>query len=1350
MASRLKVLIVEDVSTDAELELRELKKAGIDYTAVRVDTKRGFLSHLEEFAPDIILSDYTMPEFDGLAALDLAHEKCPDTPFIFISGTIGEEVAIESLKRGAVDYILKTNLKRLGPAVERALQDVTERRARLSAERQLNEARVRFELFMRYLPGAAFIKDWRGRYQFVNWSWEEIRGREMAEVLGRTDGNLWPELAAQFESSEQLVLDRNDALRSIETFPRLDGVHHYLVHRFPILDRDGRPMLVGGIAIDFTDRMQLEAKLLEREAGLHRAQLMAKLAHVITGPDGSFESWSESLPQLTGLDAAQMPSSIHEWLDILHPEDRDRVRAAVINAGVTGAQVEIEYRLRRKDGAWADVRQTIEPLTKEHNAGDRIRWFNTFQDVSEQKRAQEKIARLNRIHAVLSGINTLIVRVRDRHELFNEACRIAVEHGQFGMVWIGLLNREEQEVQTVAHHGFPSDFAEISFSLQDENIEQCYPVVRVISEGQPFYDNNIDSQPGLNPIRQAAVALGYRSLAVLPLAIEKAGVGAMFLYAKEPGFFDNAEIILLTELAGDISFALENIRKEEKLARLSRIQAVMSNINALIVRARDREKLFSGACRVAVEHGKFELVWIGTLDPATQDVTPVAWAGEGAEEVTRAKSSARDDSPRGKGAVGQAIRERRPVVNNDIAARAFGGPRLKDILRLGFRSQITLPLFEGQTVVGTLTMYAREPNFFDEEELRLLTELAGNISFALENIAKEVRIARLGRIQAVTSNINSMQVRVRDRQELFNEACRIAVEHGRFLMAWIGLVDRDNAVVRPVATAGDVRDYFDTAPTAIFENKPDGHGLSGRAIRAMKPMVSNDVKNDPQLIMRKELDERGINSFAICPLIVAGEAVGVLALYAAEVGAFDEQEMRLLLELASDISFALEHIGKEEKLNYLAYYDALTGLPNRTLLIERLSQSLQRARRDGNRVSLVLRDLTRFRNINETLGRGAGDTLLCEFAKRLQAISSEAGHVARIGPDCFAMILSDVTAPSEIAHLTDTASAGLLSQPFVLGEKAITVSTICGIAVFPTDGEDPETLLRNAEAALKKAKAAKEKYLFYHSQMNAAVAETLLLENKLRGAIEHEQFVLHYQPKIDTLTGQLSGLEALIRWNDTETGLVPPVKFIPLLEETGMILEVGAWAISKAISVRRELLAKDLHCPRIAVNVSAIQLQQKDFVEVVRRAIEECPGECGKDACGLDLEITESLIMRDIESNIAKFTALEELGIKIAIDDFGTGYSSLSYLARLPVDTLKIDRSFINSMAKNADSMSIVSTIISLAHSLNMKVTAEGVETEEQAKFLRLLKCDEMQGYLFSKPLPVEQLTKMLEERRAT
>jgi len=336
-----------------------------------------------------------------------------------------------------------------------------------------------------------------------------------------------------------------------------------------------------------------------------------------------------------------------------------------------------------------------------------------------------------------------------------------------------------------------------------------------------------------------------------------------------------------------------------------------------------------------------------------------------------------------------------------------------------------------------------------------------------------------------------------------------------------------------------------------------------------------------------------------------------------------------------------------------------------------------------------------------------------------------------------------ITQPSDAAHTLLDRIVAAFREPLVAGGQELRVALKAGIAVYPNDGDAADGLCANAEAALKKAKATGERYLFYQPEMNAKIAETLLLENKMRRAIEKEQFVLHYQPKVELASGKISGLEALIRWNDPETGLVPPMQFIPLLEETGMILEAGRWAIRKALEDYRKWHTEGLQPLRIAVNVSPIQLRQKDFVDIVRNAISES----GEGPLGLDLEITESMIMEDIEGNIEKLHAIRDLGINVAIDDFGTGYSSLGYLAKLPVNALKIDRSFIITMEKGPESMAIVSTIISLAHSLNLKVVAEGVDSESQLQLLKLWKCDEIQGFLFSKPLPADTLLRFLREK---
>jgi diguanylate cyclase (GGDEF)-like protein/PAS domain S-box-containing protein len=622
---------------------------------------------------------------------------------------------------------------------------------------------------------------------------------------------------------------------------------------------------------------------------------------------------------------------------------------------------------------------------------------------------------------------------------------------------------------------------------------------------------------------------------------------------------------------------------------------------------------------------------------------------------------------------------------------------------------------------------------------------AGVAEDTTEHKEAEDKIRRLNRVYAVLSRINALIVRVRDRKELFNQACRIAVEDGNFGMAWIGEFDRITLEVTPVAWTGmDENTTFKKA--SARPDIPEGQGMVGRAIREKKPVVTNDISVDPGAggQRRAEALRKGFHSIIAMPLTVEGEVAAVLTLFANERNFFSEDEMKLLTELAGDISFALDHLAKAEQLAYVAYYDTLTGLPNRALFLERLSQALLVAAQSSGRLVVTIGDVRRFRMVNETLGRRAGDELLKQIAARLPNDMRNPENLARIAADCFATFLPDIREISEVAHRIENLHASALRQPFQVEGQGLMVSLVVGAAVYPGDGSDAETLLRNAEAAVKKAKSSGEPFLFYEPAINARVSDSLRLENKLHRALEAEQFVLHYQPKIDSRSGAITGVEALIRWQDPETGLVPPGQFIPLLEETGMILAVGIWAIRKALSDHCRWRAAGLRAPRVAVNVSTIQLQQKDFVDVVKSAIGENRASDGAPGGGLDLEITESLIMRNIGETILKLKALRESGVDIMVDDFGTGHSSLGYLARLPITALKIDRSFVDTMSKNPESMTIVSTIISLAHSLNLKVVAEGVETEEQAKMLRLFRCDQLQGFLFSKPVDFDAISVLL------
>ncbi|MBI3529612.1 MAG: EAL domain-containing protein [Betaproteobacteria bacterium] len=995
----MRILLVEDVATDAELMLRELKRAGILCNGHRVETAVDFRRELEEFQPHVILSDFSMPNFDGMEALRIASQSYSHIPFIFVSGTLGEEYAVRALKNGATDFVLKTDLLRLPPSVERAIKETEERRARQVLEQQVHESEERFRQLAENIHEVFWVHAVDSEQSlYISPAYERVWGSprgDVQKVHRDWVESIYPEDRAQIRKSLEEMTTGVKALDVEYRIVRPDGSLRWIHDRgFPVRDAQGKIYRTAGIAEDITERMRLKVTLQEQAAGLQRAQLLAKLGHVITGPGGSFVRWSETLPQLIGVTPAEMPQSTRAWLDILHVDDREKFRRKSIEAAVTGARVDIDYRLWRADGELIHVRQVIEPLEGQSGERNSLMWFCTIQDVTEQTRAEERIKRLNRVHTV---------RIRDREELFQEACRIAVDQGGFTVGWISVLDHASGKLVPVAKAGLPLDLE---------------------AGGE-----STDRSAGFAPAGTAAVAL----------------------------------------------------------------------------------------------------------------------------------------------------REKRPAFDNDI--------------------------------------------------------------------------------------------------------------------------ERDPGVMS-------------------VELAPD------------------------TLSVRRAAIQMGAKSVIVLPLFVEGQTFGILTLYAPERHFFDDEEIKLLTELAGDISFGLEYIAKDEKVDYLAYYDPLTGLPNRTLFSERLGQQLHTRADIPELVAVALIDVERLRLVNDTLSRQAGDELLRLIARRLEsnATTTRCSNPARVVADCFGVIIRGARDANELAQLVEEGMKACFGAPFVINGQELRIDARAGVSAYPTDGSTAESLLHNAEAALRKAKQAKERFVFYAPEMTARVAEFLVLETKLRKAIDLEQFVLHYQPKFDAATGKPTGVEALIRWNDPDTGMVPPLRFIQILEETGMIFEVGRWALRQALADQQRWRGRGLPVPRVAVNVSAQQLRDQHFVQDVQFALASQEGL--KPA--LELEITESLLMEDIERNIERLKTLRGLGVSIAIDDFGTGYSSLNYLARLPMDTLKIDRSFVVGMAQSPESRTIVSTIISLAHSLGLKVVAEGVETEEQLHLLRLLKCDEMQGFLLSRPVAFDEMASFL------
>jgi diguanylate cyclase (GGDEF)-like protein/PAS domain S-box-containing protein len=986
---KIKVLLVEDRAEDAEILLREMRLQGLDFVSRRVDNSAVYAEALTAFAPDLILSDYTLPGFDGTEALQIAQLLRPDTPFIFVSGTIGEERAIQALKLGAVDYVLKENRARLVPAIERALRDAEEREARRWAQRELEESEERFRFAMHFSSVGMALVAPDGRWLGVN--------PALCDIVG-------------YSENELLSTD----VQSI-TYPDDRG----------------------------TDAVQLR-QMLDKAIETYQTdkRFVRKDGHVV---------WTQLSGSLVWLQSREPHYFIYQIQDIT-----DRVDA--------------ERALRASEERFRSIAEATQEWIWEIDA---------------------------------DGIYTF--------------CSPAVE-AILGYAPDHLIGKSCLDIM-------PPNSRQIMADLLRREIAEKH---------------------------------GWRNL---ELHLQHAGGSIRWLDSNALPLLDSlGNVVGYRGVARDIT---HHRSQQERIARLSRIQAVLSGINSTIVRVRERRELLRETCRIAVQQGGFRMAWIGLVEPGAMKATPYVW--EGFEE--------------------------------------------------GFLQEIGL----------------------------------------------------------------------------------------------------------------------------VLANRAEDPGPVGWALRQKKMVIVNDIEASSQRLLKREALAHGFRSQMAMPLLVEDQAVGVLVLYAAEAGFFDHEELRLLKDLAGDISFALDYIAKEEKLTYVSYYDTLTGLANRQLFFDRLAQALHSARAERRQLAVLLIDLQRFKRINDTLGRHAGDQILKELAGRLQRSVGESATAARIGGDRFAVVVPDLAGTS-MARWIDTWIIDSFAEPIVIDGIELRTTVKIGIAVYPADAETAESLFVNAEAALKRAKDAAEPYLFYSPEMNARVAQRLHLESRLRKAVTQREFVLHYQTKVDLATRRIRGLEALIRWHDSEFGVVPPLDFVPLLEESGLIVEVGRWVFEQALADTQRWRSLGLEVPRVAVNVSEVQLRQPNFVATVLGAL----GPDFNRGTGIDLEITETMVAQNTGANVQKLLRLREAGLQIFMDDFGTGYSGLSQIAHLPLDALKIDRSFVAGMTISGEHMAIVSAIINLARALRIYVVAEGVETEEQAARLYALGCDEAQGYLFSRPAPAEDIAKLL------
>jgi diguanylate cyclase (GGDEF)-like protein/PAS domain S-box-containing protein len=526
-------------------------------------------------------------------------------------------------------------------------------------------------------------------------------------------------------------------------------------------------------------------------------------------------------------------------------------------------------------------------------------------------------------------------------------------------------------------------------------------------------------------------------------------------------------------------------------------------------------------------------------------------------------------------------------------------------------------------------------------------------------------------------------------------------------------------------------------------------GSCGTAVFRRAPVIVSDIMSDPLWEDYTELVAAyGYRSCWSTPILShQGAVLGVFAMYSKSVREPTEIETRLIDVTTRIAGIAIERKRAEDQIRFLAHHDALTGLPNRSLLKDRLTQAILQTQRHNPWVSVAFIDLDNFKTINDSLGHTTGDDLLKVVAKRMVSCVRATDTVVRLGGDEFVILLVDLPAsPDEISATLERIRAAI-AEPVSIDGRALYVTCSMGVATFPNDGADPEALLMNADAAMYKAKeAGRDNVQFYTAEMHTMVHEKLALQQELRDAIARKEFTLHYQPQIDLRSGRIFAVEALIRWQHPSLGLLSPLKFIPMAEATGLIVPLGDWVLHETCRQNKAWQDAGLSPVNISVNVSARQFREKTLISRVVGALQGS----GMEARYLELEITESLIMQDVDQAVKTMEELQRLGVQLSIDDFGTGYSSLNALKTFPVVRLKIDKSFVSNLASSEGDRAVAAAVISLGQKLNLRVIAEGVETAEQVEFLRANNCDEVQGYYFSKPITAEGIADLLRKQALT
>lgn len=737
---------------------------------------------------------------------------------------------------------------------------------------------------------------------------------------------------------------------------------------------------------------------------------------------------------------------------------------------------------------------------------------------------------------------------------------------------------------------------------------------------------------------------------------------------------------------------------EKQLVNLKDAYAALSQTNQCINRCSTSAELFQQTCEIAIRYTHLKLAWIGMIDAVNENIVPVAQAGPAVDYVQGLQVSVNPQSEWSRGPAGRAILTRYRVVTNDLWRSDGFESWMKGLAAYEIQSWAAYPLFQERQVVGVLVLYSDDPKFFTDEMAELLGEMTEDISLALDRLAF---ISKQSELEAELQKLKK------------------AVEQSPVTVV---ISDPTGAIqyVNPAFTASSgytTEEVFGKNPSILKsgETSPEAYAAMWRRLRNGEAWAGqfHNKRKDGSLYWEEAV---------ISPVKDSQGAITHFIAVKQDVTARREAEARA---------------------RFLAFHDPLTKLPNRLVAKDEMSEAIRRADFTGSKAALLFIDVDNFKRVNDSLGHTTGDHLLQALVQRLTSCMREEDTLSRVSGDEFLVVAPGMHRAAAIEGIADRIRE-TLAKPLEVDGMEISTTVSIGAAVYPDDGVSFEELHRQADLAMYCAKReGRDTFRIYNKSMEIDSQGYVLTVNGLRKALEHGEFVLYYQPQVLLKTGEVTALEALIRWNHPELGIVPPGKFIQIAEDSGLIIDIGKWIINEACRQGAEWCGFGLSAMRIATNVSAIQMRRGGLDRLIATALSES----GLAPDALEIELTESALIHDNADVAALLKRLKDLGIGIALDDFGTGYSNFTYLRHFELDRLKIDQSFIRNITSNRGDVAIVRSIVQLARNFGFETVAEGVETEEVLKVVRRAGCDHVQGYLLARPMPASEVPAFISNR---